>query len=168
MLQVTCLRSVNIEINMNMNSGQGYGHAYFLCKDRQIPRLSVFIFHMVRTRQRYHRFTVQGSPCLVVPNIRPPLVLGCMPSSSHAIRRASASEIFFFEQYRGRSPPTINLKRSHYKKVPGIPGRELHEREFGDRVYRRGNLKTELQIGLATFATHGYMAGFSCICPYNC
>ena len=75
---------------------------------------------------------------------------------------------FFSSNIGGRSPPTINLKRSHYKKVSGIPGRELHEREFGDRVYRRGNLKTELQIGLATFATHRYMAGFSCICPSNC
>jgi len=30
--------------NMNMNRGQGYSHAYFLCKDRQILRLSVCFY----------------------------------------------------------------------------------------------------------------------------
>ena len=93
MLQVTCLRSVNIEINMNMNSGQGYGHAYFLCKDRQILRLSVCFYGPDKTTiSSVHSARITLPRRSQFPKIRLPVVHGCMPSSSHAAR-ASASEI---------------------------------------------------------------------------
>ena len=79
--------------NMNMNRGQGYSHAYFLCKDRQILRLSVCFYGPDKTTiSSVHSARITLPRRSQFPKIRLPVVHGCMPSSSHAAR-ASASEI---------------------------------------------------------------------------
>ena len=78
--------------------------------------------------------------------------------------------LFFFKQYRGRSPPTINLIGLGYKNTPGISGGRYM------RWFRRssGGVTWEKQrhSDWATLSIVGQMVRLSCIYsskhPYLC